>query len=763
MAKRFNPKSISDAKLIEAIKKLSKSLGRTPSQADMKKYGCPLTKRVHLYRQRFGSIQNAQERAGLTINKSGSDMKYSDYELLDQIKSVGRALRRTPSQAEIVSRGKYPIGAYKRRFGTYNNAVEKAGLIPNTNPSFEIDDIKKDIIRVRDLLGHSPGAKEFNAHTMTVTDTTAIAMAGLKWNELVKECGIVPRSNRNISDVELKNELIRLKKELGYTPGYHDMEMFGKYAAETYSGRFGTYIKALEHFGFDYTEHNQWKNSSYSRGRDGIIYRSRFESGVANILFNLKRSGEITKYEYEKDVCDGKKWSCDFFVIRDGKQYWIETDGMGRARDKDYIDNNEKIKYYIKNDFNYHIIEYKKDVKRDLFAILFDSNNYDIEKVLLNYNLKKRKKKWVGDVDFPKTKNIKSPLNCPLHTKIKWKDHILTSRYLKSIDEDTRDEIAKDLLNYFIDYDFGKLRYDQKYLDNDLSHLKNIRLARNNGNIVNTPYHGTAVCKKYFPNILSMRGRKNKSILSVVRDKDTLFKVIRNRIGNTYLDGKDNRQSPFNITPAMILQGAKTSGLAFRGSIFNPMLAKEIYCHWIKDGDVVYDYSSGFGSRLLGFWACGKNAKYIGTDVEPATYSGLKQMASDFSIDADIYNVPSEDLVLPETIDFAFSSPPYFDHEIYSDSGNQSGNKYSNYEDWLNNYWHKTVRNIKEGLRGGGIFAINVGNNNNKKMRALHDDLNQIIIDNGFSLSDTWYVQSNSFNYKKNFEKRSETIEFYSV
>lgn len=764
MAKRFNPNTISDKQLIAALQALAKKLGRTPSQADMSKRGCGLTKRVHLYRQLFGSVKKAQEKAGLVSNKSGSDMKYSDKDLLQQIKDVKQLLGRAPSQAEIVKYGKYPIGAYKRRFETYNNAVKKAGFEPSYQDKSMItfSDIKEDIIRVSEMLGHSPTSKEFRVNSQTVSNVSVMNHYNLTWNEVLKKCGLEPNVQRDIPDVELKNEISRLKEELGYTPGYHDMSMYGKYSSETYASRFGTYLKALEHFGFDYTEHNQWRNSQYTRGKDGLLYRSKFEAGVGNILFSLKQSGEIQKYEYEKRVCEERQWTCDFYVKRDGKEYWLETDGAGRGREDDYIKNNEKIKYYMENDINYHILEYKKDIKKDLFGILLDGKECKIDKVVENHNLKGRKKKWIGGIDFPRTKNIDTGLGCDLDAIISWCGSDLTARYLKTLDEDQRDDIAKDLLNFFIEYDFSKLNYSKLVIDNDIANLKNNDFVLLNKTIVANLNYGLRACKTYFPHLLKTESGKT-SIYDAVNNREKLFKIIRNRVGNTHLSGKEKRQTPFNITPAMILQGAKTSGIASRGSIFKPLLAKKIYSEWVKDGDVVYDYSAGFGGRLLGFFAAGKKAKYIGIDVEPKTYMGLIKMAKDFNIDAEIYNAASENFIIPCKINFAFSSPPYFKHEKYSSNPDQSANKYNTYLDWIDNYWRKTLENIKNNLFDDGVFAVNVGNLNNQKMKELHDDMLEVIRQQGFAQIDTWSIQTSAFNYRKNAGVRTETIDFFRL
>ena len=67
----------------------------------------------------------------------------------------------------------------------------------------------------------------------------------------------------------------------------------------------------------------------------------------------------------------------------------------------------------------------------------------------------------------------------------------------------------------------------------------------------------------------------------------------------------------------------------------------------------------------------------------------------------------SEDIVLEEnSIDFAFSSPPYYNIEIYSDNNNQAYNKGEDY--FYNTYWNNTLKNIQYMLKPNKCFALNV-------------------------------------------------------
>lgn len=57
-----------------------------------------------------------------------------------------------------------------------------------------------------------------------------------------------------ISDEELKDELIRLKEELGTSPRYKDMEESGKYSTGVYNNRFGSWNESLMSAGLEVNE-----------------------------------------------------------------------------------------------------------------------------------------------------------------------------------------------------------------------------------------------------------------------------------------------------------------------------------------------------------------------------------------------------------------------------------------------------------------------------------------------------------------------------
>ena len=121
----------------------------------------------------------------------------------------------------------------------------------------------------------------------------------------------------------------------------------------------------------------------------------------------------------------------------------------------------------------------------------------------------------------------------------------------------------------------------------------------------------------------------------------------------------------------------------------------------------VYDYSCGYGGRLLGITSSNMRYKYIGTDPNTETYQYLNYLNSIIGGNAEIHCQTSQDFQ-PEDIDLAFSSPPYFNLEKYSDEPTQCMVQFNTLDEWFDGYTVPTMENIYRGLNNDGIFATNI-------------------------------------------------------
>jgi len=147
-------------------------------------------------------------------------------------------------------------------------------------------------------------------------------------------------------------------------------------------------------------------------------------------------------------------------------------------------------------------------------------------------------------------------------------------------------------------------------------------------------------------------------------------------------------------------------------SNFRPGFALFLYRRFCKPGAVVLDTSTGYGGRLVGFLAseCGR---YIGIDPNVDTYAGNLRMVKDFGREKDVelWNLPVEDVAVDEfreRCDFAFTSPPYFCTEVYSEAESQSCNRYIGGEDWKTGFLLPMMQLQYESLKPGSFSCVNI-------------------------------------------------------
>ena len=145
---------------------------------------------------------------------------------------------------------------------------------------------------------------------------------------------------------------------------------------------------------------------------------------------------------------------------------------------------------------------------------------------------------------------------------------------------------------------------------------------------------------------------------------------------------------------------------------FRPGFACYIYRKYCKPGYTVLDTSTGYGGRLVGFMASGIAGQYIGIDPNTKTHASNQRMASDlgFTKRVRLFCKPAEEVdarTLPPC-DFAFTSPPYFCKEHYSDEPTQSYIRYKTGDEWRRGFLIPMLRLQFTVLKPGAFSVINI-------------------------------------------------------
>ena len=168
-----------------------------------------------------------------------------------------------------------------------------------------------------------------------------------------------------------------------------------------------------------------------------------------------------------------------------------------------------------------------------------------------------------------------------------------------------------------------------------------------------------------------------------------------------------------------------------------------------RKGEIYATGNCGFGGRLLGALSSKNNYRYVGTDPCTETMYHLHQLGEyieQVTGREDSYELHccgSEEFIGPEkSIDFAFSSPPYFNLEVYSDEPTQCFNKFPELDAWLEGYVRATIKNIKHMLKPGKFYAVNIADFKvgSGKTVAYVDEWIRISTEEGMLLFDTVYL-----------------------
>ena len=221
---------------------------------------------------------------------------------------------------------------------------------------------------------------------------------------------------------------------------------------------------------------------------------------------------------------------------------------------------------------------------------------------------------------------------------------------------------------------------------------------------------------------------------------DTLMPIASNLEGEITEISPESKHKSESVMRSLLRRYTGTQCV----SNFRPTAAACLYSHFAHPGAMVWDMSMGYGGRILG--AIISDINYVGTDPAELTFKGLQQIKEDFGRDNRHYflNKCGSEVFEPkeDSLDFAFTSPPYFNWEQYGEEEGQSFNQYSGNEEWNNGFLRKTIQNAYKGLKKDKYMGLNVANI--KSHKTFEDDTVRIAVEEGFTHTDTYKLQLSS-------------------
>lgn len=174
----------------------------------------------------------------------------SDENLLIDLKKVASELKLDSlSKEEYEKNGKYNSSTLHRRFGSWTNALKLAKLQIRKNHKVSTDDFLDDLKRVaNEISKKSVTLDEYNERGK-FHGTTFVRRFG-SWFDALEKAGLQKtRTPMNLPEEELFKNLEEIWIKLGRQPRYVEVQKpLSKYHAGTYENRFGSWRKALEAF-----------------------------------------------------------------------------------------------------------------------------------------------------------------------------------------------------------------------------------------------------------------------------------------------------------------------------------------------------------------------------------------------------------------------------------------------------------------------------------------------------------------------------------
>ena len=322
------------------------------------------------------------------------------------------------------------------------------------------------------------------------------------------------------------------------------------------------------------------------------------------------------------------------------------------------------------------------------------------------------------------------------------------------MDEKTFDEYAERLRVYFLEQ-YEKNNHpagvgdvtleniiDRLQKFNNLDINSDMIYFENDGNKILKGYNTwSSVIDHWFPEMMDVEisnGVSNSvkpSIMGVFRDIPLYKTKIKRMLWKDKLNGwkKDPTKPVWPTLKQSLRMGSGTQPVTnIRGTVAKWIWQTEMLKYKHLDEIVVYDPSMGWAGRLISFLAAtnhpdlkGKKCVYIGTDPNSTIYPRYKMIETfwkkyvDTECTAEVIPLclPAEDIKYDPIFEqykgkvcVAYTSPPYFGKERYSNDPEQSYKRYSQYTSWRDGFLEGTIKNCYDLLMPNSNLFWNIGN-----------------------------------------------------
>jgi hypothetical protein len=225
-------------------------------------------------------------------------MPYSDEELLEDIRAVAALVERAPSMQDYRDHGEYAATTITRRFDSWQDAVARAGFEPHAaETEIPTEELLAELRRLADEHDQRPTAELMNDEGQYWVSTYRRRFGS--WANALAEAGFEPadaRTAAQISEADLVGELDRMATAKGATPTFHEMETDGAYSPRTYVDRFGSWTDALDAAGLEPRESGRVSDADLLTE----LRRLRDALGTEPVADDVRERGEYSLATYQR-------------------------------------------------------------------------------------------------------------------------------------------------------------------------------------------------------------------------------------------------------------------------------------------------------------------------------------------------------------------------------------------------------------------------------------------------------------------------------
>ena len=269
----------------------------------------------------WGQIKKKANKMGLKRNKSKIKRIYSDDFLLSELKRYYEEHNEVPTSLIFDSKdNNYPSSnVYMKRFGSWNNALKKAGLELNLIKYYTKEEIVKEAVNFYKKYGRSPYYYELSYSSGLISNNWG------NWTNFLKACNL-PLNKREVF-LETKEKGIKflqyLYRELNKIPTTFDVEEHGIHKG-WFAEKFGSFKLALYEAGLISYEEAE---ADYDKW---IVNNINYLKELAN---KIKRVPSVKEYE-------------DYLKTKEIKNY-LSRENLCRKLNKTFVEICEE--YLDKN------------------------------------------------------------------------------------------------------------------------------------------------------------------------------------------------------------------------------------------------------------------------------------------------------------------------------------------------------------------------------------------------------------------------------